>query len=216
MAVGLATLLPSRGELPHPRILVELPEPKASTADAISRQTHVPPEQARMALGTMRQPRDFASNAKQLWLQVSGALLVIAGRPITCPGMLERALTEVYVLGMNGYTDLSPQGVRNEADVDPEITQGDEDGGWAWDIEEEEGEVLHDIFKRSEFFIGQVGPNKGRMQQMAWVESNPSWNRGFETLTAPLIGRNDGLTKIRLNNKLLLYRRRVWSTSKLV
>ena len=46
-------------------------------------------------------PAAFASNAKQLWLQ-AGTLLGIAGRPIACPGMLERALTEVYVLGMNG------------------------------------------------------------------------------------------------------------------
>ena len=88
----------------------------------------------------------FAQHAKDLWVVASRPLFALAGRELGCPGMLERAYVEVYVLGVNGCIELSDSSVRQNAGLDPDHLAAELGYLHQWLDERGIGENLQDAF----------------------------------------------------------------------
>ena len=61
--------------------------------------------------------RAFLSVSALLWKNVAKTILALDGSEIWCPGLIERGVAEVFLLGCDGCTRVTPEAAREEAVV---------------------------------------------------------------------------------------------------
>ena len=69
----------------------------------------------------------FPRNARELWTKIFYTLFQLQECTVACPGMIERATAEVFVLGINKCRTMSERGLRRLAHLErsqPEATVG--------------------------------------------------------------------------------------------